>query len=605
MLKIECLISVLFFLLSTSCQSQSLLPFSDLDEIEKGKSILMAYTCDELTEKANDANFSLKSLAAIRALGRCKDFSFDIKLLSDFERKLYANEITSLDTTKIENNLIDDLPIKDLKTKIKNEKIATMKFKYYKLLRLKLKKTSDRKDYLKSTHAAYIWALQNFKTTAKSKEKNNEAYAFLYEASQLAAKTYWTESNIHQANKIINESIARLKTHHSIAELFYIKGRILEEASKTTEALTYYDLTIEDINTYKPKNLSFNIDRLLWVKAWISYKDKKYAEAEKAFAHLAETTPDLSEKSRAQFYQGRSLKFLTKDTEAKNIFENIIQNDFFGYYGLVSYRELNKKFPAVNDIQSVNKLKYDLALKFLSASDKTLFTDLIKYREFNLAEKAIGLVSKSTDNELNLGLYFAKNCQLYMPLFRTFAKLDNTEKIDVFINYPTLIFPQPYKDEVKQMATKTNLPSSLIYSIMKQESAFNEKARSPADAMGLMQVIPKLAQRISKKFEVPYRSSRDLYNPVINIQLGSFELMEQVKKQNGQLSYVAAAYNAGPGALAGWLKNRKRDDVLEFIEEIPYDETRTYVKLIARNKLFYERISNRDTEHSFPTDFLN
>ncbi len=140
---------------------------------------------------------------------------------------------------------------------------------------------------------------------------------------------------------------------------------------------------------------------------------------------------------------------------------------------------------------------------------------------------------------------------------------------------------------------------------MKQESAFNEKARSHADAMGLMQVVPRLAQRLSKKFAVPYRNPQDLYDPEINIQLGSFELMEQVQKQNGQLTYVAAAYNAGPGALSNWLKNRKRDDVLEFIEEIPYEETRTYVKLIARNKLFYERISNRDSEHQFPDDFLN
>ena len=50
---------------------------------------------------------------------------------------------------------------------------------------------------------------------------------------------------------------------------------------------------------------------------------------------------------------------------------------------------------------------------------------------------------------------------------------------------------------------------------------------------------------------------------------------------------------------------RKRDDVLEFIEEIPYDETRTYVKLIARNKLFYERVSDRDSDHDFPQEFLH
>ena len=117
-------------------------------------------------------------------------------------------------------------------------------------------------------------------------------------------------------------------------------------------------------------------------------------------------------------------------------------------------------------------------------------------------------------------------------------------------------------------------------------------------------MIPRLAKHISKKFKVPYSGPEDLYKPEINIQLGSYELMEQVKKQDGQLTYVAAAYNAGPGALNSWLKTRNRPDIVEFIEEIPYDETRTYVKLIARNMLFYDRISKRDEEHSFPTSFI-
>ena len=580
--------------------SQSLLPGSDLDEVEKGRSVLMAYTCDELIEKASNTSFSLKNLAAIRAAGRCKDFNFDFNLLSDFEVKLYSSEIASFEADKTENIIIGELTVADLQEKIKKEKVADAKFKYYKQLRLKLKRNADKRDYLKTTLATYKWALKNFKSHAKE----SEAYVIFYEAAQMAARTFWTEDNKPQANKIINESIRTLKKK-SIAELLYIKGRIFEEEKKITRASAEYDLTLKDITTYKPKSLSFSMDRLLWVKAWIFYKEYKYTEAEKSFSDLADSTEDLSEKSRARFYQARCLKFQGKDQEAQAIFEAIAQSDFFGYYGLVSYKELGKKFPALKTIKSTNVLKYDLALKFLKASEKELFIDLIRYREFTLAEKAISLLSKSKEEALNLGLYLAKNNQLYMPLFRIFAKLNNDEKIDVFVNYTHLIFPQPYQDQVSEMATKTKLPSSLIYSIMKQESAFNEKARSPADAMGLMQVIPRLAQRISKKFEVPYRNSQDLYNPDINIQLGSLELMEQVKKQNGQLSYVAAAYNAGPGALAGWLKNRKRDDILEFIEEIPYDETRTYVKLIARNKLFYERISNRDSEHDFPLDFLN
>jgi soluble lytic murein transglycosylase len=249
-------------------------------------------------------------------------------------------------------------------------------------------------------------------------------------------------------------------------------------------------------------------------------------------------------------------------------------------------------------------VKFDLKLETIPQKD--IFADLVKFREFALAERATGLISAGNKHdEVNLALYLAQKAKIYMPLFRSFARLNNDEKQDVFINYPELVFPRPYKDQVNEMAEKTKLPPSLIYSIMKQESGFNERARSAADAMGLMQVIPGLAKQLSRKFEVPYKKSEDLYDPEINIQIGSYELMEQVRKQNGKLAYVAAAYNAGPNALSRWLTNRNREDILEFIEEIPYDETRTYIKLIARNKAFYERISNRDTDQEFPPDFLN
>ncbi len=590
-------------LISTSCQSQSLLPFSDINDIEKDSSVLSSFTCTELIEKASDKTFALKNLAALRALGRCKDFTFDLTLLSDFERKLYSQEISNLDTLKTEGKI--DLSSDVLKSKLKVETVPANKFRLYKLLRAKQRRNANRNDYMKTSMAMYKWALQNYKKNAgKETKKDSSASTILAEAAHIAAKTQWTEDSGKSAIKIINEAKSKLKDK-SVSELLFMKGRILEESKNMVDAVEQYELVIEDMKKFNPKNLSFSMDRILWVKAWILYKEKNYKEAEKAFANLATVTSDLSEKSKAQFYQARSLKYLEQNAEAGLLFESITQNDFFGYYGLVSYRELGKKFPAIKDIKRTNVFKYDIDLKLFTETERDIFTNLVKFREYNLSEKSIGLIAKTKEDEVNLSLNLAKNNRIYMSLFRVFAKLDNSEKIDVFLTYPELVFPQPYQDQVNEMASKTKLPSSLIYSIMKQESAFNEKARSSADAMGLMQVVPRLAKQLSKKFEVPYRTTHDLYDPLINIQLGSFELMEQVRKQNGQLTYVAAAYNAGPGALSGWLKNRNRTDILEFIEEIPYDETRTYVKLIARNKLFYERISNRDTEHDFPLNFLN
>lgn len=594
----------LFFLfLSTSCRSQSLLPWGDLYEIQKSKSVLSTYTCDDLIEKASDKDFSLNTLAGLRAMARCKDFKFDMSSLSDFEKRLYSAEIESFSNLGDGKNTAD-LSIAGLKKLIKKEKIEAEKFSLYKQLRSRLKKNpNDRKEYLNSTTQMLKWAQQNYKKNKKNKTKSNDAIAILYEASQIHARTFWTDNDGETAIKTLDSSVARLSPKNSVAELYFIKARIEEEKKDYAAAVANYDLAISDVQKFQIKNASFSMDRVMWIKAWILYKQKQLPEAEVAMKELADTTTDLSEKSRALFYLGRTIKTQGREIESKAIFESIIQTDYFGYYGLVSYRELGRKLPAIKSLKPSNIIKFDLKLE--SIPQNNIFSELVKFREFALAERAVTLISTSKQDELNLSLYLAQKAKIYMPLFRSFARLTNEEKLDVFLSYPELVFPQPYKDQVNEMAAKTNLPPSLIYSIMKQESGFNEKARSAADAMGLMQVVPGLAKQLSRKFEVPYKKSEDLYDPFINIQIGSYELMEQVKRQNGQLAYVAAAYNAGPNALSGWLKNRNREDILEFIEEIPYDETRTYIKLIARNKAFYERISNRDSEQEFPADFLN
>ncbi len=599
-MRYKSILTVFILTFSTACKSQSILPLSDLDEIKKGSSILSTYTCDDLIEKAQDSSFSLKGLASLRALAKCPEYKYDMSQLSDLEKKLYVNEIESFAAVKVDHNR-PELTVKQLKKSIKNETKPEAKLALYKTLRTKLKKATSKTDFVQVTDQMFNWATSYYKKNRTSAVAADQ----LYEVTQLYVRTHWTEDRAAVAIKSIHSTADLIGAGHTLAELYYLEGRIQEETQNYTEAVQGYDFALSDIQKYKLASTSFGTERLMWLKSWILYKQKNFDAAEKSLQVLNDTTNDLSEKSRAQFYRARSLKFLRRDAEAKTLLEQVAQMDFFGYYGLVSYRELGKKLPALSALKSTNSIKFDLELKALADSDRRIYVDLIKYREFNIAEKAVALISKSKDDDVNMALYLAKKSQIYMPVFRQFARLANNEKLDLFIAYPDLIFPQPYQDQVNEMSTKTKLPSSLIYSIMKQESAFNERARSPADAFGLMQVIPGLAKQLSRKFEVPYHHQADLFDPIINIQLGSYELMEQVRKQNGQLTYVAAAYNAGPNALSSWLKNRKRDDVLEFIEEIPYDETKTYVKLIARNKLFYERISNRDTEHDFPSDFLN
>ncbi|MBC7420290.1 MAG: transglycosylase SLT domain-containing protein [Bdellovibrio sp.] len=603
-----------FTLMAQSCQSQSLStpaqgapaiaaassvsPSNDNSGVVSSNPSLVEMSCEKLIEKSADAQFSLKGLAGIRAQKNCKNFRYDQKELSAIEKRIYAEEIDDLDPNRALP--ASKLSIADLKKNLKIAKNSTDKMNAYRQLRAKQKSSGQRNDYLKTTADMFNWT----KTEWKKNKKNMETANRFYEATQLFARTFWTEDRHTQADKILTDTLRLLKGLTSVAEIYFIQGRMAEEDKDLDKAVGSYDLVLEDMKKFNPKNLSFTNDRIQWIKSWILYKGKKWAEAERSLAALAFSTVEISEKSRALFYQSRCLKELGRKEESVKLLEQLIQGDFFGYYGLVAHYELGRKLPAFSKIKFEKKFSFDPELSFLNAHEKSIFQDLITYQEFDLAEKAVPIISKGLEKQTNVSAYLAENGKRFLPLFAVFSKLTNDSKVEVLQRYPHLLFPQLHVEQVKAMAEKTQLPTSLIYSIMKQESAFNPKTRSHADAMGLMQVIPRLAKQLAKKYSVPYAKPEDLYNPFINIQMGSYELMDQVKKQDGQLTYVAAAYNAGPNALAGWLKSRKGADMLEFIEEIPYEETRTYVKIIARNKLFYDRISKRDEEQAFPSEFL-
>ena len=135
---------------------------------------------------------------------------------------------------------------------------------------------------------------------------------------------------------------------------------------------------------------------------------------------------------------------------------------------------------------------------------------------------------------------------------------------------------------------------------MRQESAFNPDARSHMDAFGLMQLIPQVAKASARANAINYKKPEDLYKPHINIPLGSAHLRKLWDHYNGQLVLTVASYNASQKAIAGWLKTRFRGDSLEFIEDIPYEETRNYVKLVLRNMITYQAISSSKNGVEFP-----
>jgi soluble lytic murein transglycosylase len=121
--------------------------------------------------------------------------------------------------------------------------------------------------------------------------------------------------------------------------------------------------------------------------------------------------------------------------------------------------------------------------------------------------------------------------------------------------------------------------------LIRQESTFQADAVSHANAIGLMQILPKEGRRLAKQRKVRYTKS-SLFDPEVNIELGMLYIAE-LTRTTGAPEYAAAAYNAGEERLTQWKAERTFEEFPEFVESIPFTETREYVQIVLRNATMY------------------
>jgi peptidoglycan lytic transglycosylase len=149
-----------------------------------------------------------------------------------------------------------------------------------------------------------------------------------------------------------------------------------------------------------------------------------------------------------------------------------------------------------------------------------------------------------------------------------------------------LAFPRPYSQLVSRQAKKDSVPESLIYAVMREESAFDPKAESPADAHGLMQLIVPTAKLYAKPLGLPYDAT-SLENPTINITLGTRGLGDLRKTFAATPLLAIPAYNAGPNRPRRWLRERPHVAFDLWVEMIPITETRRYTKRVLASRAAY------------------
>ena len=154
-----------------------------------------------------------------------------------------------------------------------------------------------------------------------------------------------------------------------------------------------------------------------------------------------------------------------------------------------------------------------------------------------------------------------------------------------------IFYPLKWWSEIRTEARRHQLDPYLIAGIIRQETVFNPKARSRANAIGLMQLLPSTGIAVAKKNSLGGGriSATDLYNPILNIQLGTAYVRELFDRF-GRFEYVAAAYNGGPTRVSRWQKQLPSEEIEEWVENIPISETRLYVQGVYRNSRHYHRL---------------
>jgi soluble lytic murein transglycosylase len=151
-----------------------------------------------------------------------------------------------------------------------------------------------------------------------------------------------------------------------------------------------------------------------------------------------------------------------------------------------------------------------------------------------------------------------------------------------------ILYPRPYYGQLNRAVTGQEIDPLVLLSLIRQESVFNPNALSPVGARGLMQLMPATAKRFKKGLRETH-----LATPQTNMEIGTKYFQQLIKRYQGNLVFVLASYNAGENRVERWKGQYFKDDMLSSIENIPFLETRNYVKLIFRNLYFYKVLEDK------------
>lgn len=454
----------------------------------------------------------------------------------------------------------------------------------------KLERWSRMKKYIKATKQWAHFLDKEF--------KNSKALTKMHHDANIDyVRTLWTEKGQTAAKPPLLSLEKALKGRYSMQMVYWLKGRMAEERKNYKTAVDWLEKAAEESTiTLRDR------DRVWWALAWNQRRIGQFKQSQKTLEKLQDS-PELTyfSKSKYLYWKAENLLSMGKEKEGKKAFARLAEFDPYGYYGALALRKLDLPFPKPPQPE----IKEQDLLAFLNEKDRYFFKELIEAKEYEVSEalvlNKVKYQRKWPTEKWVSYLNLLQKAGAYKAFFIRYHSLPPKKQLAIQDEHPYLLFPQPYREEVLESAKLTKVSPALIYSIMKQESGFDVRARSHADAFGLLQLIPQVAKKAAQRMpSVDYQEPYDLYRPDVIIPLGANSLNHLFKKFDSNFILSVASYNASEHAVRGWIKSRYQGDPVTFIEDIPYEETKGYVKLVMRNYITYNRFQDKEETFHFP-----
>ena len=343
-----------------------------------------------------------------------------------------------------------------------------------------------------------------------------------------------------------------------------------------------------------------------WKVAQNKAKAKDYKAALQWAQPIIINNPDSILAPRAGFWVGKWATKLGKNESAQKTYEYVLSQFPYSYYAWRSAAILGLNVSNFNTLRQMNPQIVPLLRPVPPAGSDTF--------------KELYLLGQDRDAWLQWQTEFQNKMQPtvteqftegLMRLLKgenligidKIAKLEDRETPSEKAEYQALRkqlmywqarYPFPYLQEIEKWSKERQINALLVTAVIRQESRFEPKVKSSAGAVGLMQVLPSTAKSIAPQAKLDSKKI-DLENPDNNIMLGTLYL-DHTHQQYGNNSLLAiASYNAGPGNVSKWLQTLPKEDPDEFVEAIPFDETKNYVRQVFGNYWNYLRLYNPET----------